>query len=249
MLSDRCRHVLSFGFFLLLAAQLPAAEPEAGGDASPWSADLSAGLASGRPAVILFTIPSCRWCHVILDESRTDPALRQALAQTAAITIDAEKSPELAARLGIESFPTILLLDRRRRLMKAIRGYLPAADLATTVRVLLDHADDGGSEPVDLDAALPADAPLPLLVGRLGEGSPAARAEIRERLSKHPEARPLLWPALTAARPTVRIDAAAVLAEQVGTPLAYDPLAPEAERTLAAANWQRATAHAAPEVP
>ena len=209
---------------------------------SPWAEGSGTVPADGRPLVLLFTVPGCHWCEVLKEDSRHDQALRQVLAQTTAVAVDAERHPGLAARLRVGAFPTILLFNRQRVLIRTIRGYMPAADLAVAIRVLVQHGDARTGTPVTWSASSGA------LAG-LGEGSAQERIAVRERLGADPRTREALWTALGDARPATRVDAAAILAEQVGGPGGYDPLAPSASRAAQAALWRAQVDAAAPEVP
>ena len=209
---------------------------------SPWIEGSGMVPVDGRPLVLLFTSPSCHWCQVLKADSRHDPALRQALAQTTAVAVDAERYPGLAARMRVRSFPTVLLINRQRQLIRTIPGYLPAADLAVAIRVLIQHGDERTGEAVVLSATGGA-------IAGLGEGTAEARIALRERLGADVRVREALWTALADERPAARVDAAAILAEQVGGPGGYDPLAPSASRAAQAAAWRAQVDAAAPEVP
>ena len=119
-------------------------------DSSPWRDDFEKAIeeSADRPLALLFSTPDCVWCHRMIDESSASAAVRQALTQVTGVIVQAEKNPALVAQLGIESYPTLVLINRKRELVRAIAGYLPEADLATALKVLALHGDHDGQRPV-----------------------------------------------------------------------------------------------------
>jgi thioredoxin-related protein len=226
---------------LLLVGRLTAEEP-------PWRTSLDEALAGseGKPLVLLFSLEGCVWCHRLIEESSANAETRQALGQVVGVVVRAEDQPSLVQRLGITSFPTLVLVNRKRELVRTINGYVPPEQLATTIRVLVLHGDTDGQGKVDLgrgidvDALLAAADPVPGLIAALGIGEPAQRVRIREALAQRPAARDALWKALESPALGVRVDASAALAQQVGAPVHYDPFATADERSTAAAQWRSA---------
>jgi thioredoxin-related protein len=228
---------------LLLPFILAAADDAA---PSPWREDMSAALAAakGRPLAVLLSIPGCSWCVRMLDESSSSPEVRQALGEVVGLHLDAQQHPELAARLNIQGFPTLVLVNRRSQLVRILPGYLPPADLAAALRTLVAHGDADGQQAFDLAVepdpeALAKEADgVQKLLALLGTGSPQLRIKVRERLAAMPAAREALWRTLEDARLGRRVDAAAVLAEQTGIETDYDPFAAPADRARQLAAWR-----------
>lgn len=219
--------------------------------AEPWREDLPAALdeaaAGKRPLVLMVGSAGCAWCTRLRDESAADPAARRALAETVAVEVRAERHPGLVAALGIESFPTLVLVNRKGLITRLVRGYLPAADLATTVRVLVLHGDEitGQTLPALAQSAQGLDGNL----DALGGGDPRRREQARAWLAAHPEARERLWGLLDHRHLAVRIDAAAVLSALTGRDGGYDPFADADIRHARAAAWRQQVTGALPEVP
>ena len=230
--------------------------PLAAADASPWRADLRTALAeaesAGQPLALLFSTDSCVWCKRMVEESSVSPAVRQALTQVTGILVQAEQEPALVAQLGIQSYPTLVLVNRKRELVRIIPGYLPETDLVTTLKVLALHGDQDGkgrvelAGTVDIEALGRGDDAVVKLVALLGGGPQEQRRQVREALAQMPKAREALWQALNDARLGVRVDAAAALARQVGVPTQYDPLTSGSERTTAIATWRAQAGTALP---
>lgn len=229
---------------LLFTALLPGAED--GGTPSPWREDLAGAIASakGRPLAILLSIPGCGWCVRMLDESARNAEVQQALTEVVGLHLDAQQHPDIPARLGIDGFPALVLVNRRGQFVRLLRGYLPPADLATALRTLVAHGDADGQQafelaaPPDPDALAKGPDAVAKLTALLGSGDATVRRRVRECLARMPAAREALWRSLEDARLGVRVDAAAVLAEQTGVEVGYDPFATTAERARLLAAWR-----------
>lgn len=230
----------------LLLAGLAAAE-----DANPWRTDLDAAIdqarsGSGRPLAVLVSHPTCSWCKRMIAESADAEAVRRACADVVPVVLDAAERPELSALAGVDSFPTLILINRSGHEVRRIAGYLPPNDLATALRVLALNGDTQGgavsmlAEKIDPEALAATADGRATLVGLLGLGAPARRIGVRRALAARPEARVLLWPLLTDRRLSVRADATAILAGADGGTRGYDPFAAPDQRAAAAARWQAA---------
>lgn len=225
---------------LLLATVLAAEDPQ------PWRQDFPVGLASaeGKPIALLFSIESCGWCHKMLAESAASADVRRALGEVVGFHVDGHRERGLVARLGIQSYPTLVLVNRKGELVRVVPGYLPATDLSTALRVLAMHGDEEGMQPAalsggaDIAAIRRGPDAIARLVALLGSGPSEQRREVRAALAAMPAATDALWAALAHAELGARVDSAAALAVLVGAPETYDPFAPTAERKTAIAAWR-----------
>lgn len=207
-----------------------------------WRDDLRAAVAEAgrpgheRPLVLLFSTEGCRWCERLLEDSAADPTARRALAEVVGVRVLAERNRALTAALAIQAFPTLVLVNRKGAVVKLVRGYLPPADFATTLRVLVLHGDQEQGEALRL--AEPGELEPESALAALGGEDPERRRAARQVLAEATALRPRLWPLLTDPRLAVRLDAAAVLAAQLGGEVDYDPLAPGPERAAQAESWR-----------
>ncbi len=202
----------------------------------------------GQPLALLFTTQTCTWCHRMIEESDASPAVRQALSAVPGVIVDADQHRSLVARLQIEAYPSLVLINRQGRIVKVVRGYVAENDLVTLLRVHALHGDEAAGDaftvaPPDLAALAKAPDGAGKLVALLGSGDPEQRQALRTRLAAMPAARAALWTALDDPLLAVRVDAAAVLAAQVAAVGDYDPFAPLAVRSASAAAWQERTRH------
>lgn len=238
-------HRLSCLLLLLLSCVLACAE-----DANPWRTDLDAAIAEARadgaprPIAVLVSHPSCTWCHRMIAESADSPAVLRAAGEVTTVVLDASQRPDLAALLGISSFPTLILINRTGQEVRRVGGYLPSADLAITLRVLALNGDSQQGSASALARRIDPQRMAQSAEGRqqlasmLGRGPAAIRSQVRLALAAAPESRALLWPLLTDVTLAVRCDAAAVLAGDGQDTRGYDPFAGPDERAAQAKRWR-----------
>lgn len=232
---------------LLLAAVLLAAEDE-----GPWRRDVEAAAAqaretgAARPLAVLVSHPSCGWCHRMIDESSVSPAVLRAANEVVLTVLDAAERPDLAALLGIRSYPTLVLINRAGKEVRRVGGYLKPEDLATTLRVLALNGDSQAGQAsalarrIDPPAMAASEEGRTQLAAMLGHGPAGMRAAVRAALAARKEARALLWPLLDDVRLTVRCDAAAALAGEGDDTHGYDAFADPIQREAQAKAWRTA---------
>ena len=92
--------------------------------------DLEAARAEAgrRDTVVMieFYADWCNWCRRLEADTFAAPTVRRELEQIVSLRRDAEKDgAELAARFGVDSYPTVIFLDPAGNEMDRIIGYLP----------------------------------------------------------------------------------------------------------------------------
>ena len=92
--------------------------------------DLEAAQAEAgrRDTVVMieFYADWCNWCRRLETDTFAAPAIRRELEQIVSLRRDAEKDgADLAARFGVDSYPTMIFLDPAGNEMDRIIGYLP----------------------------------------------------------------------------------------------------------------------------
>ena len=95
-----------------------------------FNGDLKAAQAEAgrRDTVVMieFYAEWCNWCRRLEADTFTAPAIRRELEQIVSLRRDAEKDgADLAARFGVDSYPTMIFLDPTGSEMDRIIGYLP----------------------------------------------------------------------------------------------------------------------------
>ena len=84
--------------------------------------------AGNRDTVVMveFYTDWCDWCRRLEADTFAAPAVRRELERIVALRRDAEKDgADLAARFGVDSYPTMVFLDPAGNEMDRIIGYLP----------------------------------------------------------------------------------------------------------------------------
>ena len=239
--------MMKFAPLLLLTVCLFAAEDE-----GPWRRDVEAAAAlardaaAPRPLAVLVSHPSCSWCHRMIEESSTAPAVLRAANEVVLTVLDAAERQDLAALLGVRSFPTLVLINRAGKEVRRVGGYLKPEDLATTLRVLSLNGDSQAgqasvlSRRIDTVAMSASEEGRTQLVAMLGHGPAGMRAAVRGALASRREARPQLWPLLVDVRLAVRCDATAALAGDSDDTHGYDAFADPDLREAQAKAWRTA---------
>jgi thioredoxin-related protein len=95
-----------------------------------FNGDLEAAQAEAgrRDTVVMieFYAEWCNWCRRLEADTFTAPAIRRELEQIVSLRRDAEKEgADLAARFGVDSYPTMIFFDPAGNEMDRIIGYLP----------------------------------------------------------------------------------------------------------------------------
>jgi thioredoxin-related protein len=101
------------------------------GPSTVWfKGDLEAAQAEAgrRDTVVMieFYAEWCNWCRRLEADTFSAPTIRRKLEQIVPLRRDAEKDgADLAARFGVDSYPTMIFLDPAGNEMDRIIGYLP----------------------------------------------------------------------------------------------------------------------------
>lgn len=112
----------------------PAAPLEAGG------AELfdTAAAASALPLVVDFWAPWCGPCRMVAPE--LEKVARAAAGRWLVVKVNTDALPEVGARFGVQSIPTLAVIYRGRELGR-VSGARPAADIERFVTETLAGAD------------------------------------------------------------------------------------------------------------
>ena len=92
--------------------------------------DFEAALseAGARRTVVMaeFYTDWCSWCRRLEADTLSESKVQRELASMVSVKLDAEKGgAELAARFGVDSYPTVIFFDAGGREVERILGYLP----------------------------------------------------------------------------------------------------------------------------
>ena len=94
-----------------------------------WRTDLSQALAeskrSGKPVLVDFNAVWCPPCLAMKHDTWTDGGVERAVTEsTVPLQVHIDQDPATASRYGVESIPTVLMLDGDGRVLRS-EGFLP----------------------------------------------------------------------------------------------------------------------------
>jgi thiol:disulfide interchange protein len=98
-----------------------------------WRSDLDTALAearrTGRPVLVDVSASWCPPCIVMQHEVWPDPTIERAVADSyVPVFVDADRDAAVSDRFGIESIPTILILDSRGQVVRRA-AFLPVSGM------------------------------------------------------------------------------------------------------------------------
>jgi len=103
-----------------------------------FSAATTQAKQNGSLVMLVFETDWCTWCDRMEREVFTDPNVRSALQGLVVLKLDAEGDGErLAARYGVDSYPTIVFVNGDGEEVDRILGYLPPGEFVTASRRIL----------------------------------------------------------------------------------------------------------------
>ena len=88
----------------------------------------------------------CHWCHVMDENTYTDPHVRALIAQKyVPVSVDSDSDPGLTSRYGDWGWPaTIVLAPDGTEIVKR-RGYIPPSQMASLLKAVIDDPTPGPS--------------------------------------------------------------------------------------------------------
>lgn len=86
---------------------------------------------TGKPILITFTASWCHYCHKLLDETFTDQkVIAQVNEHFVPVVLDADENDRAVELLGIEAFPSTVVISPELNVLGRIRGFHPAPQMA-----------------------------------------------------------------------------------------------------------------------
>lgn len=100
-----------------------------------WSRDLKAAAvkseATGKPILITFTASWCHYCHKLLDETFTDQnVINRVNEHFVPVVLDADENERAVQLLGIEAFPSTVIISPELNVLGRITGFHRAPQMA-----------------------------------------------------------------------------------------------------------------------
>jgi protein disulfide-isomerase len=129
------KSVAAFLVALACATSAVAAPP-----ADVWSQDVDAAWAeakkSGHPLVLFITTDRCFFCDKMSKETCKNPAVMKELADGfVPVMVHTRTNLELVRRLGVQAFPTTVIVSKDAKIIAAMPGFLNVTQMRESLRV------------------------------------------------------------------------------------------------------------------
>ncbi len=99
-----------------------------------------AAVSRRRPMLVLFSTDGCHFCTKMMAETYSQPEVQRMLhGHVEGVKVNAQKNPDVVARLGIRGYPTTLLVSPEGNVMDAIEGFASAKTFTSRIGPLLKN--------------------------------------------------------------------------------------------------------------
>lgn len=95
----------------------------------------------GKPVIIHFTADWCSWCTKMKEQTYTDPTVARLMREDFVLAmVDSDHNPVLNWVYGVQSLPTIWIVDQEGRGITKISGYRDAPAFAKQLQWVVSNA-------------------------------------------------------------------------------------------------------------
>lgn len=142
MMSNRLLRNLSV--LVLFSALVCASQADSIKWAKSYKAAVAASKSSGKLIMVDLYTDWCTWCKVLDKKTYPDPRVVAASRDFSSVKVDAEREGvDLARRLGVHTYPTIVFLDSNENPVYVIATYMPPEKFAPAMKKALKAKVDG----------------------------------------------------------------------------------------------------------
>lgn len=118
----------------LLGVALMCSTATASGEGIGWQSSYASALdrsaETQKPLVIKITAPECNESAKLQQETMTDNTVVDLVSSRyVALELDAERNASLVEKFRVDSYPTTIIVNPDRRIVKRIQGYQSAASM------------------------------------------------------------------------------------------------------------------------
>jgi thioredoxin-related protein len=97
----------------------------------------------GRPLLVFVSETDCHLCHKMLRETYAHPLIAAQLPKSLmAAIVTKEERPDLIEKLGVQAFPTTLIVSPTGKLLARIEGYAGPKEFVNSLRPALAPSTD-----------------------------------------------------------------------------------------------------------
>jgi thiol:disulfide interchange protein len=121
-----------FGAFAVVIALSCFNQQQTGNDKIPWRKDLGdaqkEAAAAHKPVLAYFTATWCGPCQQMHRTTWSNDKVGSALSSYVPVKLDVDEQSKIAAKYGIQSIPTYMILDDQGKPIRSESGYRDADD-------------------------------------------------------------------------------------------------------------------------
>ncbi len=137
----------AFALYLFMAVSV--AVPAASAEVS-WTGDFNGALktakSKGMPVMVDFYTDWCGWCKKLDRDTYSDPRVSNLAKKFICVKVNGDKYPDIAAKYGVNGYPSIFFLDGEGNAIGKIVGYVNAGDMVTNMNRVLSKYGPAGPE-------------------------------------------------------------------------------------------------------
>ncbi len=127
-----------FAALVVVATSIALASTASAADV--WETDVDAAwtkaTASGRPLVLFITTDGCFFCDKMAQETcRNATVVKDLTDGFVPVIVHAKKNAELVRRMGVQAFPTTVIVSKEAKVMAVMPGYMSVAQMRETLRI------------------------------------------------------------------------------------------------------------------
>ena len=116
----------------------PAPTAAANGESIDWMTELEPALAkakeTGKPVMVDFYATWCPPCKMLDAQTYTDAGVIEKSKEWVMVRIDVDQNKELSRQYGIQSIPTIVLIDPNGKEMSRTTGFVEAGTMINMMK-------------------------------------------------------------------------------------------------------------------
>ncbi len=101
---------------------------------------------SQRPLLVYVSLDGCAYCKKMERDTLTDPNVARHVEKSfVAAKIDGTRDATLAKRLGVQIYPTTVIISPENKVLDAIAGYVEASQLEARLQACAAQRVAGGT--------------------------------------------------------------------------------------------------------
>ena len=129
---------LTFTQLTLAVLSLALLSPAVSNAAISWRMDVNRAVSeassSGKPLLVSVSTDWCHYCKKMDQETLSDSGVEKHIETCfVPLKVDGDENKELAEKLGVRSFPTMVIISPKMKVLTTVKGYRTAEQLTQTL--------------------------------------------------------------------------------------------------------------------